>query len=112
MKPVITDVKGTILQMLKDQNRTIEELAEYTGIKTDALKDKLSTGFYMNKFTVSQLQEIADFFHCDLNIDFVQNNSDKKVYHCKTIREVLKEGHERMSMSLFSGLNTHDDISK
>ena len=59
MKPVITDVKGTILQMLKDQNRTIEELAEYTGIKTDALKDKLSTGFYMNKFTVSQLHRLC-----------------------------------------------------
>lgn len=95
MKPVIIDVRGTILQMLKDQNKTIEELAEYTGIKVDALKNKMSTGSHMNKFTVSQLQEIADFFNIDLNIDFIQKN-DNKVYHCKSRREVIKEGKDKM----------------
>lgn len=95
MKPVITDVKGTILQMLEDQNKTIEELAEYTGIKTDVLKNKLSAGYYMNKFTVSQLQEIADFFDCSLSLDFV-SDIDNKIYHCKTIDEIMEEGNNNI----------------
>lgn len=107
MRPVITDVKGTIIQMLKDQHKTIEELAGYTGIKIDTLKKKLTTGSYMNNFTVSQLQDIADFLDSELHINFV-TDKENKVYPCKTREEQLKEGHERMN--LFSGLNIYDDI--
>lgn len=99
MKPVLTDISGTIKQLLKERNETVEHLAEYLTIQPNVLHQKLDSIVHRNKFTVLQLEELADFFDCELHINLVYNND--KIYHCKTKDEVLEDGMNQVP-SLFS----------
>lgn len=102
MKPVITDVKSVIISIMNDNGISIEELAQYLNIEPTSLHNKLVTGINQNKFTLSQLerisdyQRISDYLGYNLSIDFINENNDNDIRHCKTVSEQINEGQERI----------------
>lgn len=96
MKPVITDVKSVIISIMNDNGISIEELAQYLNIEPTSLHNKLVTGINQNKFTLSQLERISDYLGYNLSIDFINENNDNDIRHCKTVSEQIAEGQERI----------------
>lgn len=96
MKPVITDVKSVIISIMNDNGISIEELAQYLNIEPTSLHNKLVTGINQNKFTLSQLERISDYLGYNLSIDFINENNDNDIRHCKTVSEQINEGQERI----------------
>lgn len=96
MKPVITDVKSVIISIMNDNGISIEELAQYLNIEPTSLHNKLVTGINQNKFTLLQLERISDYLGYNLSIDFINENNDNDIRHCKTVSEQINEGQERI----------------
>lgn len=96
MKPVITDVKSVIISIMNDNGISIEELAQYLNIESTSLHNKLVTGINQNKFTLSQLERISNYLGYNLSIDFINENNDNDIRHCKTVSEQINEGQERI----------------
>lgn len=88
----LTEAYNVINELLKKKHKTIFELSEYTKIPVEQLKQKLikPVGKVItnnaNRFTLSQLEKIAEFLNCDLHISF-EDLETKEIYHCKSINE-------------------------
>lgn len=95
----ITGINKVIIELLKENNTKMEELAKYLKINKETLEKKLECNDLKNiksynNFTVSQLEKIASFFGYDLCIDFKKGNNVK---HCKSRGEFRQETKDKMS---------------
>lgn len=95
----ITGINKVIIELLKENNTEMEELAKYLKINKETLEKKLECNDLKNarsynNFTVSQLEKIASFFGYDLCIDF---KKEYVVKHCKSRKETRQETVNKMS---------------
>ncbi len=98
MMPGSIFIYKTINELMKDNNTTINELADYLKLSPETLSQKLTLDPITresNKFTLIQITKIAEFFNCNLDVNFITYD-EKKKYHCETVWEGMAENHERM----------------
>lgn len=94
MKYVLTDIKGVINEIMKENNITITELSHVLNMNEFKLKQKLSNTNDQNKFTLLQLEQMAQYFGYDLHIDFVKG---KDIKHCQSVHEKIVETKQKMA---------------
>lgn len=95
MEYVYTNISNIIKDLIKENNINIEELARYVGMDVTNLQNKLSDNLEKrNKFSLLQLEKIAQFFNCDLIIEFNKNGVVKRT---NSISENIKKNKEYIS---------------
>lgn len=67
--------------LLKEHNKTWEELANFVDVK----QELFIPDYFMHNLRIEHLHKIAQFFDCDLSIDFIKEYEKK--YHCLTNTE-------------------------
>lgn len=62
-----------IRELLKEKNMTIKELSSRIGRTNQNMANKLKR----DNFSMNELIEIADALDCDLNVNFIKNETKK-----------------------------------